>query len=279
MWNRIRQFWTDERWIRVTDESEKLQFVGVNVPMKQPAVDPMTGQPAVGPDGQPVMQPVMEPEIDPATRRPAVDPATGQPKMKPVLENKIAEIDIDIIVDMSPEYASLQQEQFATLAELAKSGAVQIPPDVLIEASQLRNKAKLLEKMNDPQAQQQQMQAMQMQMAQLQATIQKLTAEAENKQADTALKTAEAQQIQREAMAPPEVRGPDMGKMADAETKRQKMIVDARLGAERLQIERAKAEAGIRKTQADTAATMVRTQREARTPIADPNNQRGQNAR
>jgi hypothetical protein len=116
-------------------------------------------------------------------------------------------------------------------------------------------------------------------MAQLQATIQKLTAEAENKQADTALKMAEAQQIQREAMAPPEVRGPDMGKMADAETKRQKMIVDARLGAERLQIERAKAEAGIRKTQADTAATMVRTQREARTPIADPNNQRGQNAR
>jgi hypothetical protein len=256
MWNRIRQFWTDERWIRVTDESEKLQFVGVNVPMKQPMVDPMTGQPVVGPDGQPMVQPVMGPD--------------GQP----VLENKIAEIDIDIIVDMSPEYASLQQEQFAQLVELTKSGAVQLPPDVLIEASQLRNKAKLLEKMNDPQAQQQQMQAMQMQMAQLQATIQKLTAEAENKQADTALKTAEAQQIQREAMAPPEVRGPDMGKMADAETKRQKMIVDARLGAERLQIERAKAEAGIRKTQADTAATMVRTQREARTPIADPNKQK-----
>jgi hypothetical protein len=62
-----------------------------------------------------------------------------------------------------------------------------------------------------------------------------------------------------------------MGKMADAETKRMKMISDARLGAERLQIERAKADAGIRKTQADTAATMVRTQREARTPIADPN--------
>lgn len=189
MWNRIRQFWTDERWIRVTDESEKLQFVGVNVPMQQPVVDPMTGQPAMGPDGKPVMQPV-------------VDPRTGQP----VLENKIAEIDIDIIVDMSPEYASLQQEQYETLARLAESKAVPVPAEVLIEASQLRNKSKLLEKLNDPHQQQQQMQAMQMQMAQMQATLQKLAAEAENKQADTAKKLAEAEQIRQEtALAPVEL--------------------------------------------------------------------------
>lgn len=162
MWSRVRQFWQEPRYVRVTDEQERLQFIGVN------------GAP--GPDGMP-----------------------GQ---------MLAQMDVDIIIDMTPEYASLQMEEFNSLVELAKSGAVPIPPDVLVEASQLRNKAKLLEKMRgDPQREQQaamaQKQAMALQMAQLQATVQKLSAEAENKQADTAKKIAETQQIQQETALEP----------------------------------------------------------------------------
>jgi hypothetical protein len=164
MWNRIRQFWREPRWVRVTDESEKLKFVGINQPAQQPAIDPMTGQPAMGPDGQPMMQPVMGPDG------------------KPQIENPIAQLDVDIIIDMTPEYASLQMEEFQTLTDLVKTGMVQIPPDVLIEASQLRNKAKLLEKMRgdspEAQAQQQaQQQAMQLEADERQATIGKITAE------------------------------------------------------------------------------------------------------
>ena len=165
MWNRIRQFWTEPRWIRVTDEQEKLQFIGINQP------DPMTGQ----------------------------------------VMNQVGALDVDIIIDMTPEYASLQQEEFNSLVELAKSGMVQIPPDVLIEASQLRNKGKLLEKLNggpeqaDAMAQQQAMaqQAMQAQLGELMAKVEKLTAEAENKRADTALKVAQAEQIAQETMLAP----------------------------------------------------------------------------
>lgn len=32
VWNRIRQFWTDERWVRVTDDERNLRWVGLNVP-------------------------------------------------------------------------------------------------------------------------------------------------------------------------------------------------------------------------------------------------------
>jgi hypothetical protein len=161
MWNRIRQFWTEPRWIRVTDETEGLQFLGIN----QPQVDPMTGQPAVGPDGQ------------------------------PMIENEVGSLDIDIIIDMSPEYASLQQEEFQSLVELAKSGMVQFPPEVLIEASSLRNKRKIIEKMSSPEEAQMKQQATQLQFQEKEAQVAKLTAEAQAKAAEGQLK---AQQMELE---------------------------------------------------------------------------------
>jgi hypothetical protein len=39
VWNRIKQFWTGEKWIRVTDDQRNVRFVGFNVP----EVDQMTG--------------------------------------------------------------------------------------------------------------------------------------------------------------------------------------------------------------------------------------------
>lgn len=38
VWNRIRQYWGAEKWIRVTDDEQNLKWVGLNVQ------DPMTGQ-------------------------------------------------------------------------------------------------------------------------------------------------------------------------------------------------------------------------------------------
>lgn len=40
MWARIRQAWTAERWVRITDDKDAIQFV----PMNQYQIDPMTGQ-------------------------------------------------------------------------------------------------------------------------------------------------------------------------------------------------------------------------------------------
>jgi hypothetical protein len=49
IWHAIRQFWTAERWVRVTDDDGLAQFLGVN----QLVVNPQTGAPAIqNPIGQ-----------------------------------------------------------------------------------------------------------------------------------------------------------------------------------------------------------------------------------
>lgn len=141
IWNRIKQFWTEETWVRVTDDDRNIRFVGLNRPMtleekiltlpqqmQQQAVqylglqpgDPRLQQPYIGPDGQ------------------------------PELANNVARMDVDIIIDESPDVATLQVEQFAMLADLAGKMPGLIPPDALIEASQLRDKDKILEKIRPP---------------------------------------------------------------------------------------------------------------------------------
>lgn len=120
MWFRCKQFWTEPKFIRVTDNENAFKFIHLN--QMQPVVDPMTGQPQMGEDGQPVMQPV---------------PGT-----------QLAEMDADIILQPAPDSITLQHEEFTQLADMAKSG-VPIPPDVLLEASQIRDKAKLAKRMQE----------------------------------------------------------------------------------------------------------------------------------
>lgn len=128
IWARIKQVWTGPKWIRVTGDMEAPQFIGINMPqpildqMGQPMIDPMTGQPAIQRD------------------------AMGQP----VVENAIGQIDVDIIIEQSPDYATLRAEQFEKLVELASSGMMQIPPAVIIKASDLPDKKELLEALNQP---------------------------------------------------------------------------------------------------------------------------------
>jgi hypothetical protein len=131
IWRRIRQFWKAEEWVRVTDDDNSIRWVGLNTPDMQPVVDPMTGQPAIGPDGQPAMQPI-------------IDPMTGQPKLK----NEIAQLDIDIEIDDAPHVGTMQQEEFQELAKLAGTG-FPISPKTLIKASSFRSKAEMLKDISD----------------------------------------------------------------------------------------------------------------------------------
>lgn len=116
IWNRIKQYWTAEKWVRVTDDERNIRFVGLN----QPQMDEY-GMPAIaGYDEQ------------------------GMPV--PALQNDVSRMMVDIVVEEGPDIATLQIEQFEALAALAKAG-VPIPPDVLISASTLRNKEQILERM------------------------------------------------------------------------------------------------------------------------------------
>lgn len=128
IWNRIRQFWTGEKWFRVTDNERNLKFVGLNLPLT--LGDQLLEE--AKKQGQ---------EIPPEVAQQVKSAPEAQRIVG--VRNNVAEMDIDIVLDSVPATASLQIEQFQALAELAKAG-VPIPPEALIEASQLRNKEKIL---------------------------------------------------------------------------------------------------------------------------------------
>lgn len=159
MWARVKQFWTEERWVRVTDSLGKPEFVGLNIP-QQPVVQ-------IGSD--------------------------GMPQIVPQMENAVAEIDVDIVIDDTPDYTTVRHEQFEKLADMAARG-IPIPPEMLIEASDMPNKAELLERME-----QLQQQNMQMQQASMQAEQQIKMIEAEKTQSETAKNQAQTVKTMAEA--------------------------------------------------------------------------------
>jgi hypothetical protein len=130
IWSRIKQYWTAEKWVRVSDDERNMRWVGINQPVTLE---------------QKLME--MPPEEAQGIAQ-QMGLMQGDPRLAQVVEikNDVGQLDVDIIVEEGQDVATLQIENFETLANLAKAG-MPIPPDVLIEASSLRNKDKILEKM------------------------------------------------------------------------------------------------------------------------------------
>ena len=137
-WQLVRQYWTEERWIRVTDDENNLRFVGLNRPVTA---------------GEMLQQRFAElPPEEQQARAQELQMAMQDPRAQEVVDtaNDVAELDVDIYIEEQPDIISLQSEQFEQLAQMAGAG-VPIPPDVLIEASSLRNKKQLLDMMRQGQ--------------------------------------------------------------------------------------------------------------------------------
>lgn len=178
VWNRIRQFWNAERWVRVTDDEQNVRFVGLNISKGQAALLKIGEAVKAGKlDEQTARQYAMQIQSDPSM-------------MQPV--NTIAEMDVDIQIDEAADAPTLQIEQFEQLTKLAPMTPPQYLPvmwELMIEASSLRNKDKLreiIEQMkNQPDPMQEPMQ--QLQLADAQATV-------EEKQSKTALNYAKVEE-------------------------------------------------------------------------------------
>lgn len=161
MWARARQYYTDPKMIRITDDIKTVQMLQVNEPIVQ-----MMPTIQLGPFGESMM--VQMPQV------------TGY-------KNRLAEMQMDIIVDAQPDTAALQEEQFQGLAQMAANG-LPIPPEILIRASSLPNKRELLDVMEKAQGQPNPDQ---------QAEAQKGSAEAEKLAAEAEYKKTQAAQIQQ----------------------------------------------------------------------------------
>lgn len=175
IWCRIRQFWRGEKWIRITDDKQKVQFVGLNVPVTY-------GQLLAQQNGG---------QIPPNAVR-QYGPLLDQPAQ---VQNPISQLDVDIVLDEVAHSAILQQEQFDTLVELAKMGGGQIPFKSIVQASALQGKDDIIKAMDEAQQGQSQAQAQQAELLakKLASEIESNLAAARQKDADALAKTIAAQ--------------------------------------------------------------------------------------
>ncbi len=189
VWNRIRQMWTAERWIRVTDDERNMKFVGLNqqVTLAMLVQEAMQGdEKAVQKLSQSINPQLLQAAMQGDPQAQAVFGQFVQANGQQVVEtrNAVNELDVDIVIDESMDTPTVQAEQFDTLTKMLPGMFPQgMPPqalELLIEASSLRNKEKLLDMLQkgpDPQQQQEEQQAKEIQKAGAIAEVKKTESE------------------------------------------------------------------------------------------------------
>jgi hypothetical protein len=95
LWARVRQYWTAEKWLRVTDDDRNVKWLGLNL-------DPFA-----------MAQFEMRARAHPDEARANFAGVMGS----------MAELDCDIVIDDAPDSLTPQLEQFQSLVELKKYDA------------------------------------------------------------------------------------------------------------------------------------------------------------
>lgn len=106
MWMRIRQFWDEPRWIRVTDNEDQLEWVGLN---QEKTV------------GEMLMEMPREEAQMAAHSLGIVDSRDPRLNMLAGVENSIPRMEMDIEIEEVPDQISLDWEQFQAITGLAPS--------------------------------------------------------------------------------------------------------------------------------------------------------------
>ena len=186
-WMCIRQVWTEEMWMRVTDDAELTgyRFVAINRKMtraerlqellqKKPApplpsavkIAAGTYAPIIEQDVQAQHQMMMQQAQQTGQPPPQGDQHMiamfmQHPMMQEVITtNQVDQMEVDIIIEEAPETDVLNQEQFDTLTEmvpaLSQPAVIQAHPDLIpkvvrmiVKASSLPDKREILQLFED----------------------------------------------------------------------------------------------------------------------------------
>lgn len=141
---RIKQYWNEEKWIRITEDQDSLRWVGLNTQITL----------------EKYLEEQINDEANPLELRLGAT-ATYQamiqgqdPRLKAVIEiqNDTKELDVDIILEESYDVVNMQQEQFQILAQFAQSSK-DIDIIELIHLSNIKNKDQLVDKIEKRRAQ------------------------------------------------------------------------------------------------------------------------------
>jgi len=227
IWNRIRQYWTAEKWIRLTDDEINLKYVGLNKPVTK---------------GEMLLKQATEQGAPPEVLQQIQQQIQLDPMMKEVVstENDIAGLDVDIIISDAPDSLTTQLEDFSTISEMVKSG-FPMPPIAVIKASPISNKDEIIKLMSEqggqvPPKVQQQMTQMQDQIKMMQQEGQKLQQENQMLKSGVQESQAKLQLSAQEIQAKLEARREEV--QAEFQMK-------AEIQAQELELERAKLQANL----------------------------------
>ena len=218
VWNRVKQYWKEEKWIRVTDDEQNLKWVGLNKPVTKGEEILKQAQGSMPPEQFAQLQfqvqqdPMMQEKVD--------------------TENDIAHLDVDLVIADAPDSVTTQIEDFQVLGEMVKSG-FPIPPEAVILASPLSYKDRILKMMQEqPQLPPQ----VQEQMQKMQETLQQLAQENQQLKTDQSAEMAKLE-IQKQKFAE-EIKLAREKAQAEIQLEREKAIAE-------IQLEREKAAADV----------------------------------
>jgi hypothetical protein len=189
--NMLKQAWTAEKWIRVTDDELAPRWIGLNIqePVTRTFQDPQTGE---------VMQQTL------------MDPYTGQPVTR--LRNNIGELEIDLEIGDAPLVLSLDGENYQSFTQLLQGN---LPPPLLklavemhpgLSAKRKKQVIDLLDQMTaQPQQPSEPSPADQLALETGAAKVEEIRARTEKTKADGAFAAARADATTRRAINPPPV--------------------------------------------------------------------------
>jgi len=196
VWNRIKQHWKEQRWIRVTDNESNVRFVGFNRPVTM--LQAMAQQMGVTKEQLPQIEQAAQAGDEQAAaivqelRAFAQDPRS---QMVVGTENSVAETDVDIVMDEGVDTPTIQAEQFEVVAKMLPGAPPQLQPvlwKALFKNSAFRDKDEVIKAMEQPPAPEQAM-MQEVQMAGAKAEVEKT-------QSETAKNMAQAGKMEADAM-------------------------------------------------------------------------------
>jgi hypothetical protein len=151
VWMRIKQYWTDPKWVRITDTDKNVKFVGLNQPLT--IADLLSRVDMTQPvDAQLAALPARDRQAVQVGMR----LAPNDPRLQTFVrtENDVSDIDVSIDIEEGPDNPTMEAEQFQSIMQLPPQILMQIPPAVIIQASSLRNKDQLIKMLEEHQASQ-----------------------------------------------------------------------------------------------------------------------------
>lgn len=258
VWNRIRQYWKAEKWIRVTDDEHNLRWVGLNAPITK---------------GQMLLEDAQAKGIPPEQLQQLQAQIQADPSMSQVVDTKnlLADLDVDIIISEVPDVLNQQAEDFQTLGEMVKSG-LQLPTPAIIEASPFspQIKEKIMKALKEspqiPPQVQEQMQKMQEALQKAGEEAQRLAQENQALKAD---QSSEMAKINASTNAKGQQFAAEHQMKVDQANAEHQLEIDKATAAHQLAVDKAKLDAATKVTVAEISAkasteqTLIEAERDA----------------